>query len=343
MAERNLTYRENSILNSVIVNFVNEASPIGSKLISKSFRNRLSPATIRNVLMNLEDKGLVIQPHISAGRIPTDLGYRYYVNDLMKIEKLKRAEIEQIDLNLKPSYNDSVDSILEKACHILSEISNQLGIILSPRFDQGIFEKLEIIRLSEHKLLIVISVYSGIVRTIMMEIKFNIHPNKVEETERILNERLSGLSLRKIRDTIKKRFNDVSYGDRKLIDQLTASANEIFTIENDSVYFKGTSNILNQPEFSDTERLKKILKLIDNKKVLVHVINSSIKEDEKISITIGKEHRDDLIRNCSLISAKFKIGDIQGTLGVIGPTRMKYERLSGIVEHMSKRINKMFK
>ena len=337
-----LTYRESSILNSLVKSFVKTAMPIGSKYLAKTVRQNVSPATIRKVFMCLEKKGLVTQPHTSAGRIPTDLGYRFYVNDLMKVERLSPVEKNRIDHDLKELFREDVDTILEKACDVLSEISHQLGVVLSPKFYQGVFEKLELVQLSENKLLVVITVSSGIIRTILMGIRFKIQNYKIEETENILNERLSGLTLREIRDSIKKRMNDIGYGDSNLINQFTEKADEIFIIDNDNVHFKGASNILAQPEFTNTERLAKILQLIDNQNVLVHIIKNSTKKDEGISITIGREHKQELVNNCSLISTTYKIGDITGTLAVIGPTRMRYEKITAVVDYIGKGISNLF-
>jgi len=337
-----LTYRERTILNSVVVNFINSASPISSKFIAKDTKNNISSATIRNVLMSLEQKGFLTHPHTSAGRIPTDLGYRYYVNGLMKVERLTQIEKEKIDNDLKQASNKNVENILEKACDCLSDISNQLGVVLSPKFDRGIFKKLELISLNERKLLVIVSVYSGIIKKILMEFNYNIPSNKIVETERILNERLFGLTLQQIRDSINKRMRDVNYGDENIIEKVTKSADKIFIIEEDNVHFKGTSNIFIQPEFLQSEHLGKILKLIDNRKILVQLIKSSTKEKEKISITIGKEHKENLVDSCSLISTNYQIGDITGTLGVIGPTRMKYEKLSGLVDYIARGLNNLF-
>ncbi|MDW7680656.1 MAG: heat-inducible transcriptional repressor HrcA [bacterium] len=342
MASAWLTYRENSIFGCLVKNFVRTASPIGSAFLAQTIQSSISPATIRNVLMNLEDKGLVLQPYTSAGRIPTDEGYRYYVNDLMKVEKLTPTEKHIIDQYLRKIHNEDVQTILDKACDLLSEISDQLGVVLSPQFFQGKFKRLELISLSDEKLLVVISISSEIVRTIMMELKFQIPAYKIQETERILNERLSGLTLKEIKDSIKVRMSNVNYGEPKLINQFTEKADEIFTFDNDSLHFKGTSKILKQPEFANQERLIKILQLIDNQDILVHIIKSSTKKDDRFSITIGREHSEEMLKNCSLVSTAFQIGEISGTIAVIGPTRMKYEKIVGVLDYVAKAINKLF-
>lgn len=337
-----LTNRESLILKSLITTFVESAAPVGSRYLSKVHHNRLSAATIRNVMMDLEDKGLVAQPHTSAGRIPTDLGYRYYVDGLMMIESLSQEERLEIDYGLNRLNNEDVEAILEKSCEVLSKISNQLGIILTPKFYQGKFKKLELISLSDTKLLVIISISSGLVKTVMMEINSKIPRNRIEQTAQILNERLSGLSLRQIRESIKNRMKDVSYGDEELIFQLAESADKIFSIQNDHVHFKGTQNILSQPEFSDQERIGRILELIDNQKVLIHIFNNTTNTDEKISITIGNENKEQLVNQFSLITATYKIGDVSGMLGIIGPTRMKYEKVTSLVDYLSKTLGSLF-
>jgi len=342
MTDPILTQREGFILKSLVINFVNCATPIGSSFLSKANNNRISSATIRNIMMELEEKGLVAQPHTSAGRIPTDLGYRYYVNDLMLMEKLTKSEKQQIKQDLQIAANEDVEVILEKSSEVLSKISNQLGVVLSPRFYQGIFEKLELVKVSENKLLVVITITSGLVKTIIMEIKYNISQDKLEETARILNERLSGLTLKQIRNTFKNRMSNISYGDENLISQFSNAVDKIFMIDDEHVHLKGAHNIFLQPEFANQDNISKILELLDNQKILIRILNDSISSDEKISIAIGQENKEDLIINCSLITAVYKIGNISGTIGVLGPTRMKYEKVISLVDHIANEISNLF-
>lgn len=342
MAESLLTQREGFILKSLVKNFVNCAMPIGSRFLSRANKNRLSPATIRNIMMDLDEKGLVTQPHASAGRIPTDLGYRYYVNDLMMIERVTKSEKQFIDQRLEDVANEDVEAILEKSCEVLSQISNQLGVVLSPRFYQGKFEKLELIKLSENKLLVIIAISYGLVKTIMMEIKYNISQNKLEETARILNERLSGLTLKQIRETFNTRLSDVTLGDENLISQFSASADKIFMTEEGHLLVKGTQNIFSQPEFASQERMTKLLELIENQKILIRVLSDTATNEDKISIAIGQENKEELLNNCSLITAAYRIGDITGTIGILGPTRMKYEKVISLVDFIAKEISNFF-
>jgi len=337
-----LTNRESSILKSLIINFVDCGIPIGSQFLSKIYHNRLSSATIRNIMADLEDKGLVTQPYTSAGRIPTDLGYRYYVNGLMIVEKLTRIEKQRIDSDLQNVSEKDVEAILKKSCEVLSKISNYLGVVLSPRFYLGILEKIELVSLSESKLMVVISITSGLVKTITLEVKSSIPANQLESTARILNERLSGLSLRQIRDTFEQRMADVSNVNDELINQLSESVEKIFSVEHENLHVKGTHNILSYPEFTNQDKISKLLELFDDQKILIRILNESTKEDDKISITIGQENTDELVCDCSLITAVYRIGDVTGTLGIIGPTRMKYEKVTGLVDYITQKVTDLF-
>jgi len=333
-----LSNRESSILQSIIHAFIGKASPVGSRYISKEFS--ISPATIRNVMMDLEEKGFITQPHTSAGRIPTDKGYRYYVDGLMEIEELSYQEKQKIEKDFLSVYQD-VDKILEKSCQTLCKISNLLGVVLSPRFFSGKFKKLELVKLSEHIIMVIISIEAGLVRTITMEVQADISKDKLEETTRILNERLQNLTLKEIRDSISKRMKDVSEGDKKLIQQFVNSADKLFILEEEHIHFGGTQNIMNQPEFEDREKFKKILELIDNQKILIRVLNEQ-DSDENITIIIGKENRKTLMQNCSLITATYKIGSVSGNLGVIGPTRMYYPKMISLVDYIANGIGNLF-
>ncbi|MBD3290811.1 heat-inducible transcription repressor HrcA [candidate division KSB1 bacterium] len=337
--EQELTNREIQILDSIIKNFVIKAAPVGSRAVAKE--HDYSPATIRNVMMDLEDKGFILQPHISAGRVPTDKGYRYYVDGIMKIEELTANEKQQIKQQIGTEALD-IDKILEKSCQALCKISNLLGVVLSPRFFSGKFKKLELVKLSENILMVIISIESGLVKTITMEVTSDIPKSKLEETARILNERLQNLTLREINDTIGKRMRDVSGGDDQLIDYFVSSANKLFVFEDDHMHLSGAQNIVNQPEFADREKVHKILELLDNKKILIHVLNDTDSNDN-ITITIGKENKKELMKNCSLVVASYKIGSVSGTMGVIGPTRMYYPKMISIVDFIATEVNNLFK
>ncbi|MEX0601767.1 MAG: heat-inducible transcriptional repressor HrcA, partial [Bacteroidota bacterium] len=194
-----LNERERSILRHVVHNYIRTALPVGSRFISKKFESNLSPATIRNVMADLEEQGFLSHPHTSAGRVPTDLGYRYYVDYLMEIEQLsgleKQAIQEQMDRTADPL------EMLRETSKLLGKISKQLSIVASPHLGSGVFERLELISVSSSRLLVVISIRAGLVRTLMLEVGTEVRRESLEQIARMLNERLAGLTLAQIRDT----------------------------------------------------------------------------------------------------------------------------------------------
>ncbi|MBN1154825.1 heat-inducible transcription repressor HrcA [candidate division KSB1 bacterium] len=335
-----LSTREVEILGSIIKTFIEKATPVGSRYLSKYYHQNMSPATIRNVMMDLEDKGFISQPHTSAGRVPTEKAYRYYVDDIMELEELSPHDIRRIREDLKSESND-VDKILQKSCQGLSKISNLIGVVLSPRLFSGILRKIDLVSLSENMILIILSVEAGLVKTITMEVQSSIPKYRLEQTAQILNERLEGLTIQQIHESIGNRMRDVSIGDDELIQQFINSADKLFVFENEHIHLGGTKNIVEQPEFSDKEQLQRILELIDNQKVLIHILNDYA-IDEKITIMIGNETQKEIMKNCSLITAKYKIGSISGTLGVIGPIRMHYPKMITLVDYIAKEISNLY-
>jgi len=330
-----LSERERLILNSIVESFVHNAVPVGSRYLSKKSGMDMSPATIRNVMMDLEERGLVAQPHASAGRVPTDQGYRFYVDSLMMVETLAESEKQHILEQLR-RVSLGVDTILEAASQLMARVSSQLGVVLSPRFFQGLFEKIELVPIAEKKILMVFSIKSGLVRTIVMEVAAEVSREVLEKTARVLNERLHGLSLNEIKQSLDRRMRHVGEANPELIERILGSADLLFSEDGRrGLHFGGTNNIVNQPEFTDHQQLAKILNLLENREILIHLFEQG-DDPEKISITIGDENRDELIKHCSLITASYHIGNISGTLGVLGPTRIRYSKVVALVDYMAR-------
>lgn len=330
-----LSERERLILNSIVENFVRNAVPIGSRYLSKKSGMDMSPATIRNVMMDLEEMGFLTQPHTSAGRVPTDKGYRFYVDSLMLVETLSAAEKQHILEQLR-HVSLSVDTILDAASQVLARVSSQLGVVLSPRFYQGVFDKIELVPIAEKKILMVFTIKSGLVRTIVMEVAAEVAREVLEKTARVLNERLHGLSLQEIKQSLDQRMRHAGDVNPELLERIIGSADLLFSEDGRrGLHFGGTNNIVQQPEFTDHQQLAKILNLLDNREILIHLFEQG-EDPEKISITIGDENRDELIKHCSLITASYHIGNINGTLGVLGPTRIRYSKMIALVDFMAK-------
>jgi heat-inducible transcriptional repressor len=337
-----LSERERFVLNSIVEVFIRNATPVGSRYVAKKTNTDMSPATIRNVMKDLEEMGYVTQPHTSAGRIPTDKGYRFYVDSLMLVEKLSEQEKQHIIEYLR-GVSVGVDTILEAASQVLARISSQLGVVLSPRFYQGVFEKMELIPIADKKILMVLFIKSGLVRTIIMEIATEISREVLEKTARVINERLHGLSLNEIKLSLDRRMRDVSDANADLINLMVESAHTLFgDEERRGLHFGGTPNIMSQPEFTDHQQLTKVLNLLENREMLIHLFDQS-EASGKISITIGEENREELINQCSLITTTYHLGNISGTLGVLGPTRIRYAKMVALVDFMAKILTHILK
>lgn len=331
----NLSEREKQVLASLISHYISSADPVGSRIIANKFMTDLSAATIRNTLQDLEEMGLVTQPHTSAGRIPTDLGYRVYVDYLLQPNKLAPKLKDKIRNDILKE-GRGINEILGQTCRILSEITTQLGVTIAPRFDAGILKRLELIPLSQDRVMAVVVVKSGLVRSVILEIETQVSDQIISEVEQVLNERLAGLSLGEIRDSISKRLADVS-GKGRLINVLIDSKEKIWSNNApDAIHLAGADRLITQPEFASQEKLSELLKVLENGQMLTEFLRNQ--ELEGLVITIGKENRFVEAMNCSLVTSTYRVGSIKGTVGVIGPTRMPYSQLVSVVEYAARTI-----
>ncbi len=303
MMAESLNERERTILRSIIYSFIQTATPIGSRYISKRNGLDLSPATVRNVMSDLEFLGYIDHPHTSAGRIPTDKGYRFYVDSLIELEALSARDQSTIQSQIHS--NADPDEILKETSRILGTISHQLGIVSTPRVNAGVFERLELVSISSSRIMVILSIRSGLVKTIMMEAHSEIPKSKLEEVSRILNERLSGLTLRQIRKTFRDRVRDMQNEETGLIRLFVESVDKVFdeTHNKDKVHIGGTQSLLTQPEFSSAENFRGIIELLENQDIIVHILEKKELGEGNISISIGSENEEEKMRELSVVTS----------------------------------------
>ncbi len=339
-----LNDRERNILRYIIQQFILTAAPVGSRNITKKYDLSISPATVRNIMSDLEESGFIDHPHTSAGRIPTDKGYRFYVDSLMDIHKLKSSEKGHISKEL--GITADTGELLRIASSILSSITKQLAYVSYPKFDTGVLEKLQIIQLSSTRILVVISIKSGLAKTITLEINSEIDSKQIESVQSILNERLSSLTLKEIRTTFAERFKDVETDQKPIIRLFFDSADKIFSdiADKESILITGAKNVIKHPEFVAPEKFQSIVELIEDKDIIIHIIEKSSESfDKKIFISIGSENEDKKLEEYSFISKEYNYGDITGTLGIIGPKRMEYAKIVAIIDYLSKILTETLK
>ena len=337
-----LSYRERQVLKSVIDCFIENANPVGSKEIAQKLDLGLSPATIRNTMANLAASGLLEQPHTSAGRLPTSSGYRVYVNDLMKLKQLfpwEKKLIQEFVAQASPNISD----LLHKAAEILGKLSNLLGVVFSSNFEQGILQKIDLSRLSDDKLLVIIAIKLGMVKTIVLEFKYHLEKHQLEDTCRLLNERLAGLPLRKVREEIKHRVQSIPPNThRGLVTLFVKNADTVFKFDDKSeVFHTGFTTLLDQPEFKQANSVKTVIELIEDKQILIHIVGE-VKPEDGVKVVIGEESNYEYSKQLSVISSAFKIGSASGTLNILGPTRMNYPKLFSLVNYTAQTIDKYF-
>ncbi len=328
-----LSPRERFVLRSVVHQHILTAQPVGSKALVEAYEPGVSPSTIRSILARLEELGLLSQPHISAGRVPTEAGYKYYIDQLMKPTGLPPEERRKIEEELS-SAEDDVEAILEHASRALSYLSRQLGITLAPKFDQAILERLELVSVSHNRVMLILFVKSGLIKTVLLEIDFEVDAEKLSLTSSILNERLSGLSLRQIRETGEVRLRGVGQAP-PLAGFILERARHLFDFSGEEhLHYGGTTNIMRHPEFQDVEKLRAFLEFMEDNSVLAQILNARMAQ-EGIKVTVGRENLCGQLQNCSLITSTFQSAEMRGMVAVIGPMRMKYSAVIPLVRYTS--------
>jgi heat-inducible transcriptional repressor len=338
-----LTEREKTVLRYVVRDFIETATPIGSRYISKRHQQEigLSSASIRNVMSDLEVAGYINHPHTSAGRIPTDRGYRLYLDSLMELERLSRKDERTIRENLEMAENR--DQILREVSKLLGRISRQLCVITPPSMTSGRFEKLELVSLPGSRLMVILSISSGVIRTIMMDVASEIPRDKLEELGRILNERLAGLSLEEIRSTFAERLHEVRDEETGLIRLFIDSVNKLFIPPRaDRLHIGGARDVVEQPEFVNPDDFRSVIELINDEDIIIHVLEKREGPHGGVNVTIGQENQEEKLRPYSVITKTYEVGESLGAIGVIGPRRMPYYRMIPLVDYVARTISELF-
>jgi heat-inducible transcriptional repressor len=332
---RDLSKRQIQLLRCVIQSHIQTAAAISSDYIARLHDVTCSPATIRNEMVALESMGYLQQPYTSAGRIPTDKAYRLYVNSLIRMEPLSSEEEKR--LNDLASQQGDIHVLLEQATIILGQITHELAVVLSPSISHARFDRMELLRLTEQKVLVILHIHSRSVRTLIMQIKSAFNTDTLNRTASFLNERLSGLTLDSIKNSIRDRCRDSSNTDPELLQIFIDSAGDIFKLnEPQNLRTAGTNNILSQPEFSDKGLLESLFRLLDDRRSL-----SAYMQNQKrpFQVTIGKEHTDERLMSFSTVSAQYQIGTDAGSIGIIGPKRMRYSKIMPLVKKTAKSLS----
>jgi heat-inducible transcriptional repressor len=342
-----LTPRERQVLEAVVRTYVDTAEPAGSRSVTRRFDLGVSPATVRNTMSDLEDKGYLYHPHTSAGRVPTDLAYRIFVDQLIRPTRVAPEERDRLAQELEAVGTSAVERLVGRATRALGLLSQELGVAVGPRLATAILERLDLVRVSSTKVLLVAQIRSGVVRTVFVDLPGEVPEDTLVTLTLLLNERLAGLTLREIRETVTERIRDANLGDDpaagEVLNIFMQSGPEIFDwpeVDGTSVLLGDASVLASQPEFHSGERLKGLMELTERRELLAQVLGSR-SHTGKIQISIGAEHGRQELQDFTLVTAEYRIGGLKGIIGVIGPTRMPYEKVIAIVDHTSSLVNRI--
>ncbi len=343
MPRRELSEREKRVLSLVVQAYIADAVPVGSRTLVRRFDLNFSPATIRNTMNDLEEAGFLEQPHTSAGRVPTDLGYRVYVDELMAPRRLsarERVVIREAITGEPVGSTGDAAAVLDQTVRALGNLSQLLAVSLEPRLAEGTFEKIELVALGDRKILAVLTISKGFLHTVVLEFEALVDRAKLHETAALLNERLSGLPMRVIRESVHERVRDVSSGDPKILQLILNNADDLFRSggNEEGIHYWGTPNILALPEFADREKLVSLMGALERKDIIVRVMGKR-REEKGLTITIGEENEEGEIRFCSIVASPYTAGGVTGSLGVLGPTRMEYSKLVSIVDYTARLVS----
>lgn len=341
MIAAGLNPRRSEVLKSLIQLHITTGEPVGSANLSRTLDSAPSPATIRCIMAELEQMGYLDHPHTSAGRLPTDEGYRVYVDNLMGHRPLAPAETSAINEGLGGS-DSSPAQVLESASHLLSQLSSNVGFVLAPDIARSRFRHVDFVRLPHPRILVVMVSKTGIVTNKVIEVDEEVTQDELQACANYLNVHFAGMTL----DAIRSRIVDLMHEEKALYDSLLKKvisvAERAFTrAEGDgSVYLDGASNMLDKPEFEDVDRMRALFKTFEQKTRLVEILTACISE-EGVRVIIGRENPEPDLRHMALVTLGYpEAGQPVWGLGVMGSTRMEYARIVALVEHVARGLSR---
>jgi heat-inducible transcriptional repressor len=328
-----LSEREHLVLEAIVRNYILKAEPTSSRYLSRQDGFDLCAASIRNVMCDLEERGYITHPHTSAGRVPTDQGYRYYVDRLMSFTDLPELMKQQIRNTLVTVDQSDLHLLLEAASRALSRTTNQIGVILAPKLSNGVLSQLFIFKIGEKRYILNIALDFGFVKTMLLEFETEIPHERLECACRILSAKFNGKTLSEMCSADEGTYDDIPDFDLGIVRLLVPSIKKM--VQNDTsgnVFTEGQTNILLQPEFFDRSRMGAVIEIFEEKNLLMHLFETAGDED-RVLVSIGGENNEGQLESFSVIKTKYSIGSMVGSLGVIGPKRMPYPLLISAVKY----------
>jgi heat-inducible transcriptional repressor len=327
-----LDERTRQVLLAVIQCYIGAPGPVGSRLVTKKYSFGLSPATIRNIMSDLEDMGYLRQPHTSAGRVPTDSGYRFYVDSLLSDrQQVKTNFLADLTKKLEMLRQD-INSFLDEASKMLSSLTHYIGITMTPGAGSTTLTRIELIKFRGDQLAVIMFTDEGLIINKVVSIDAELSQKNLSRVAAYINSRYTGFTLDEIRTRVVSEMTRESLLCDSLIAEALTICRNVFSTSPGNVYISGLSEMLSLPDFSDIERIKELLKAIEDKRIVVTLLDN-ISEAEGTQVFIGSENPIDEMKQFSIVAATYKEGTRPiGAIGIIGPTRMNYLDAISIVD-----------
>ena len=335
-----LNERAQQLLRVLIENYIRDGQPVGSRVLSRESGLSLSSATVRNVMADLEELGFVTSPHTSSGRVPTDKGYRFFVDTLLHVQPLETAAVTELRRQLDAGH-DSSKSLVAAASQLLSSVTHLAGVVTLPRTQQAAITQIEFVGLSENRILAVLVLNDREVQNRIFQLDRYFSPDQLKRAANYLNEQVRGRTLNQVRQEILRQMKETHERMNQIMVDAISVAQKVFEVDPQSeerieYVIAGETNLMGVAELSSVERLRRLFEAFNEKRDFLHLLDQSLKA-EGIQIFIGHESGYQVLDDCSVVTAPYGAGDsVMGVLGVIGPTRMAYERVIPIVDMTAK-------
>lgn len=327
-----LTERQKKILAAIVDDYIQSAEPVGSRTISKRMEIGFSSATIRNEMSDLEELGYLEQPHTSAGRIPSNRGYRFYVDHLLNPQALSADEIVKIKHFFDQKFSE-VEQVTQQVAVALSQLTNYTSIVMEPEAFQSRLKQIQIIPLNSHSVVAIVVTDNGRVENKTITIPEEVSVHDMEKLVNILNARLQGIPMSEVRRCIYKEIAQELRRHLEAYDTAMEIIMNAFLAKKDErIYLKGATNIMSQPEFRDIDKAKDVLNLLEQNEAVIRLFGMP---ETGVKVRIGHELDEEAVNNCSIVVASYGLnGQPIGTIGILGPTRMEYAKIIGILNHL---------
>ncbi|WP_235918981.1 heat-inducible transcriptional repressor HrcA [Heliomicrobium undosum] len=334
--------RKQKVLWAIIQDYVSTAEPVGSRTIARKYDLGVSPATIRNEMSDLEELGLIEQPYTSSGRIPSDYGYRYFVDCLMERETLNPEELRRVQRAMSERLQE-VNSIMQQTTNLLAKLTNYTAVVLGPQVGKTTFQQIHFFPVMPTKAVAVVVTSAGVMENKLLDIPESMTPEDLQKVSVMINERLQGLTMAQVRASLCMELNEALKKQKQVLSRSLELIDEALHGDSDErVFLAGTMNIFKQPEFKDVEKLQNLLGILEQHHTVRELMHDH--PEPGIHIKIGTENRHEGVRNCSMVTASYQLdGEVLGVIGLIGPTRMEYSKAVAVVEGLTGQLSAVLK